>query len=649
MTLALLLLSTVLDRTIAPSPFAKHPPGTVDLVTRALGKRAPLPAVRDGGRLDRLLRGLTDAQRVAVTADDAPLCLLAGAGSGKTRVLTRRVACRVSDGSAEAEHVLVVTFTRKAAAELRERIARLGVSGRVWAGTFHAAAYAQLHRHWADHDIRPPTMLEDPEGLLREIFDDTETPKGPSARHVAEVAAELSWAQSRLVSSAAYADAARSARRRGPMPPEKLAELYHRYDEEKRRRGLIDLGDLLDRCASVLETDNEAAAAQRWRIRHLFVDEFQDVNLAQWRLLRAWLGDRTDLFVVGDARQAVYGWNGADPTLLARLPELLPGTSVLRLDENHRSTPQIVQAASSLLPRHVRPATERPDGPPPVVASFDSDEAESLSVARWLRQAHRPGRSWSQLAVLARTNARLEPVADALERFGIPHRLTPLTPADIALRRAIGLLRRAPARKPLRNAVADVTATLQATWTDANSADANSAGAALPPELARLVEEHAVEEPGACVGDFLAWLVATMGDPRSEGQCTFDDRDRVELTTFHKAKGLEWPAVAVVGLEDGIVPIIYATTPEALAEERRLFYVALTRAEEELWCSWSANRGTGERTWACERSPFLDVVDDAVRNGQPAYDPQSCRAHISDMRAHLREPVETNSLSAAPA
>jgi DNA helicase-2/ATP-dependent DNA helicase PcrA len=644
MTLALLLLSTVLDRTVAPSPFAKHPPGTVDLVTRALGKQAPLPAVRDGGRLDRLLRGLTDAQRVAVTADDAPLCLLAGAGSGKTRVLTRRVARRVSDGSAEAEHVLVVTFTRKAAAELRERIERLGVPGRLWAGTFHAAAYAQLHRHWADHDIRPPTMLEDPEGLLREIFDDTGTPKGPSARHVAEVAAELSWAQSRLVSPAAYADAARSARRRGPMPPEKIAELYHRYDAEKRRRGLIDLGDLLDRCASVLETDEEAATAQRWRIRHLFVDEFQDVNLAQWRLLRAWLGDRTDLFVVGDARQAVYGWNGADPTLLARLPELLPGTSVLRLDENHRSTPQIVQAASSLLPRHVRPATERPDGPPPVVASFDSDEAESVSVARWLRQAHRPGRSWSQLAVLARTNARLEPVADALGRFGIPHRLTPLTPADIALRRAIGLLGRAPARQPLRNAMADVIVTLQA-----NGTDANSARAAAPPELARLVDEHAVEEPGACVGDFLAWLVATVGDPRSEGQCTLGDRDRVELTTFHKAKGLEWPAVAVVGLEDGIVPIVYATTPEALAEERRLFYVALTRAEEELWCSWSANRGTGERNWACERSPFLDVVEDAARDCRPAGDLESCCARISDMRSRLRQPVEKDPLSAAPA
>jgi len=278
------------------------------------------------------------------------------------------------------------------------------------------------------------------------------------------------------------------------------------------------------------------------------------------------------------------------------------------------------------------------------VASFDSDEAESVSVARWLRQAHRPGRSWSQLAVLARTNARLEPVADALGRFGIPHRLTPLTPADIALRRAIGLLGRAPARQPLRNAMADVIVTLQA-----NGTDANSARAAAPPELARLVDEHAVEEPGACVGDFLAWLVATVGDPRSEGQCTLGDRDRVELTTFHKAKGLEWPAVAVVGLEDGIVPIVYATTPEALAEERRLFYVALTRAEEELWCSWSANRGTGERNWACERSPFLDVVEDAARDCRPAGDLESCCARISDMRSRLRQPVEKDPLSAAPA
>ena len=613
-------------------------------MTRAFEQPAPVVAARDDDGLDRLLRGLTDAQRAAVTADDAPLCLLAGAGSGKTTVLTRRVARRVLDGSAEVEHVLVVTFTRKAADELRERIERLGVSGRVWAGTFHAAAYAQLRRHWADHDTRPPAMLEDPERLLREILDDRGTPSGPSARLVADVAAELRWAQSRLVPPAAYADAANSAGRRAPMPPDVVAEVYHRYDEEKRHRGLIDLGDLLDRCASVLETDEEAAAAQRWRIRHLFVDEFQDVNPAQWRLLRAWLGDRNDMFVVGDPLQAVYGWNGADPTLVERLPELLPGTSVLRLDENHRSSPQIVETASSVLPQRVRAAAGRPDGPSPIVASFDGDEAESVAVARWLRQAHRPGRSWSQLAVLARTNARLKPVADALRRFGIPHRVGALTPADIALRGAIGLLHRAPARQPLRNALAEVVVTLQTT-----GADAGPDGVGLPPGLARLVDEHAAEEPGACVGDFLTWLVATVGDAKSECEKGLDDRDRVELTTFHKAKGLEWPAVAVVGLEDGIVPIVYANTPEALAEERRLFYVALTRAEEELWCSWSANRGTGERTWACGRSPFLDVVEDAVRDGQPADDLESRRAHISDMRAHLRETVEKNPLSAAPA
>jgi len=583
--------------------------------------------------------------------------VLAGAGSGKTMVLTRRVARRVLDGSVEAERVLAVTFTRKAAHELRGRIERLGVSRRVWTGTFHAAAYAQLRRHWADRDIRPPALLDDPQRLLREILNGKggglaesssrlgaylpaagisnvgahgNNQPGPSARLVADLADEVRWAQSRLVSPATYADAAHRSGRTDHVPPDVIAEVYYRYSEEKRHRGLIDLGDLLDRCASVLETDEEAAAAQRWRIRHLFVDEFQDVNPAQWRLLRAWIGDRSDLFVVGDSRQAIYGWNGADPTLLERLPELLPGMSVLRLDENHRSSPQIVAAASDVLPGGVRVATGRPDGPPPVVAGFDTDDAEAVAVVRWLRRSHRPGRSWSQLAVLARTNARLEPVANALRRCGIPHRLAASPGADIALRNAIGLLRRTPAHLPLRSALAEVVVTLQATVTDGGPV-----GASLPPELARLVDEHAAEEPGANVGHFLTWLVAATDSADTDGENGLDDRDGVQLTTFHKAKGLEWPAVAVVGLEDGIVPIVYATTSETLAEERRLFYVALTRAEEELWCSWAATRYSRSFSSRCEPSRYLEVVETATRAMKPTEDLDFRRAYVRELRTRL--------------
>jgi DNA helicase-2/ATP-dependent DNA helicase PcrA len=646
-------------------------PGLVD----AQGKDAQ----RQAGT-NRLLSGLTDAQRSAVSADDSPLCVLAGAGSGKTTVLTRRVARRVLDGSADAEHVHVVTFTRKAAGELRGRLSRLGITDRVWAGTFHAAAYAQLRRHWADHDLRPCAILDDPVRLLRRILDDLgpaphsggSTVSAPVSSSA--VAAEVHWAQVRLLAPAAYAEVARATGRATPLGPDRIAEAYARYREEKLRRGLVDLDDLLERCATLLETDEEAAASQRWRIRHLFVDEFQDLNPAQWRLLLAWLGGRKDLFVVGDPRQAVYGWNGSDPTLLERLPELLPGTTVLCLDQNHRCSPQIVAAASAVLgpvsDSGASPATfeaveqlsladfspgaqtiapdsqelGRADGPAPLVVAFDTDESEAVAVSRWLRQAHRPGRRWSQLAVLARTNSRLESVAAALERAGIPHRLSaptiPTSRTDLGtVRQALRLLRAEPSNRSLRSALGELAVAaeaLQASGAHHGATVEAEPSGALPAELARLADEHAAEEPGATVAQFLSWLTANDAASEAGGDDGARRMDAVELMTFHRAKGLEWQAVAVIGLEDGMVPIAYAVTEEAMAEEQRLLYVAMTRACEELWCSWAAGRRVGERSWACGRSRFLEAVEEAVRLSEPVNDDLVARrSRISELRSHL--------------
>lgn len=623
-----------------------------------------------------LLRGLTDAQRAAVTSDEAPLCVLAGAGSGKTTVLTRRVARRVLDGSADARHILVATFTRKAAAELRGRIARLGVEGGVWAGTLHAAAYRQLRRYWADGAVRAPAILDDPTRLVRKVLtellgrdgrDDlvVSAPAAGSAGTgglVGAVAGEVHWAQARLVAPADYPHAARRAGRVVPVSPSTVAEVYNRYREEKRHRGFVDLDDLLCECAFLVETDRDFAAVQRWQIRHVFVDEFQDLNPAQWRLVSAWLGERTDLFVVGDPRQAVYGWNGSDPTLIHRLPELVPGTSIVRLDQNHRSSPQIVSAARAVLGDLEDVAdswsgladfvsgvgVDGPaDGPLPTIEEFDGDQAEALAVVRWLRLAHRPGTTWSSLSVLARTNARLEPVATALREAGIPHRLaSAAAPADDQrglLRETLKQLRSMPSDRPIRSALADIVSGSSservADDEDGSSGpgdvvEADVPGPPVPPEVLRLVNEFADEEPGATTAGFLAWVAAT--DAWSDIQEKVGPKnDRVELATFHKAKGLEWRAVAVVGLEDGLVPIAYASSAEALAEERRLLYVALTRARKELWCSWASTRRDGDRSWACERSPLLDAVEDAVSSAGPSEDPEVRRAHISELRSRL--------------
>ncbi len=593
--------------------------------------------------IDSLLDGLTPAQAAAVMSDDAPLCVVAGAGSGKTRVLTRRVARRVLDGSADAEHVLVVTFTRKAASEVRSRLFGLRVPDGVRAGTFHAEAFAQLRTYWSDRGRRPPRIIDDPDRILRELLDRHLGPRGlpreVSMRElVSGLAGEIHWARARLVPPDRYPEVARPAGRKSALGADRVAEVYGQFAEEKRRRGVIDLDDLVDQCTRLLETDDRAAAAQQWRVRHLFVDEFQDLNPAQWRLLRAWLGDRKDLFVVGDSLQAVYGWNGADPTLLDRLGEELPDTTVLRLGENLRSTSEIVQTARAVLRRNEATTASSADevipsshshGPVPQVAGFESDHAEALAVARWLRCAHRPGRSWSQLAVLARTNARLQPVAEVLRRSGIPFRLSTRSSADVedGTKDALRVIRTLPSDMPLRAALAEVLAARPA------SDDAFTKRNFVPDELWDLVDEHAASDPNATAESFLSWLAA---ETRGEGPSMNGD-DKVDLVTFHKAKGLEWPAVAVVGLEDGLVPIAYATTDEALAEEQRLLYVALTRPGEELWCSWARSRvrDQDERAWSCDPSPYADAIRCATKALEPDGDVETTRMHLRRLRACL--------------
>jgi DNA helicase-2/ATP-dependent DNA helicase PcrA len=579
-----------------------------------------------------LLHGLTASQQLAVMSPDAPLCVLAAAGSGKTTVLARRVARRILDGSARAEHTMVVTFTRKASRELRARLALLGVPGRVSAGTFHAIALAQLRRHWADQGVRPPVLVDDPMRVLRAVLGSRAT---AGTARLADVLGELHWAQVSMISPDDYPSTARRAGRDAPwdISHEGVAELYAAFVAEKKRRGVLDLDDLVTQCARLLEEDAVVAAAQRWRVRHVFVDEFQDVNPAQWRLLKAWLGDGSDLFVVGDPRQAIYAWNGADPTLLDRVADLLPGTTVLRLDDNHRSTPQVMGAAQAVLGSDPGQAS-RPDGPCPVIEGFDDDDAEAAAVARWLRRAHRPGRPWAHLAVLARTNSRLDPIARALARAGIPHRIAGGARQAAEARAALGELRRMPKTRHLRSALAELVVTRQSRGSDAEAGTGRDDGpgpeVGLPLALARLADEHAVEAPDATVGEFLEWVVAG-GDSDME----LDAVDGVDLSTFHRAKGLEWPAVAVVGLEDGMVPIAYATTPGALAEERRLLYVALTRAEDELWCSWAGLRRVGDRTWRCDPSPLLAAVERANGEVEPAPDARQLASRVASLRTRL--------------
>jgi len=274
--------------------------------------------------VSRLLEGLDPAQLAAVTTPAQPLCILAGAGSGKTRVLTRRIAHRALTGTLDPRRALALTFSRRAAGELRQRLGSLGLRDTPTAGTFHAIAYAQLRSYWEAAGTREPALLDRKGRMVARLL-----PAGGKLR-VGDVATEIEWAKARLIAPDDYEAAAVAERRVVPADPATIADLYRRYEDEKRHRGVVDFDDLLARAADALERDASFAAAQRWRFQHLFVDEYQDVNALQHRLLRAWLGDRTDLCVVGDPNQAIYRWNGADASFLSGFPEEFPDGEVPR-------------------------------------------------------------------------------------------------------------------------------------------------------------------------------------------------------------------------------------------------------------------------------------------------------------------------------
>jgi ATP-dependent DNA helicase UvrD/PcrA len=557
---------------------------------------------------DPLLEGLDDAQREAVTTPTVPLAILAGAGAGKTRVLTRRIAWQSRHAHIDPAHTLAVTFTRKAAGELGDRLTQLGVRRLVAAGTFHSIALAQLRRLCEDRDRPMPKLLERKARLLVPMLPGRGAERGLLA---AEIAAEIEWAKARLIAPDGYQAAAEAARRTPPRSPAEVAMIFERFERERRRRGLVDFDDLIRWCAHALETDAEFQAAQRWRFRHLFVDEFQDANPAQFRLVRAWLGDRPDLCVVGDDNQAIYGFAGADAEYLTRFGDHFRDAAVVRLGTNYRSSPQVVSTAAALLTPNGAPATvrsSRPDGPLPVVRAFPTDDDEAEGVARALRRAHAPGRRWSSVAVLYRTNAQSALFEEALRREGVPFRVRGgaqfLDRPEVKV--ALDTLRQYTRERPGVPFAGHIEALAD------DVAGAPEERREHVEAIARLGRDYLAADGGAgSLDGFLEFLHASLRSGDDAGVAG-SDADAVELLSFHRAKGLEFDTVFVVGLEKGLVPIVHAETPSEIAEEQRLLYVAVTRAEQNLRLSWAQRRTVGVRTYRRTASPWLAPIEMAV-------------------------------------
>jgi DNA helicase II / ATP-dependent DNA helicase PcrA len=619
----------------------------------------PVPGVIGHDGVGSLLAGLEPAQREAVLANDPVVCVLAGAGAGKTRVLTLRVARRIDDDSAHPAHVLVCTFSRRAADELRSRLWVLGARDGVTAGTFHRTALRLLGRYRADRGQPAPVVGDRRSVLAVMAKEGVAGGRSAGAREIARLDAEIGWAKARLVAPGDYEHAAGTAGRRSGMAPGRVAELYGRYEATRQRRGVLDLDDLLLACGDVLASDPAFAEAVRWWHRHLFVDEAQDMNEAQYRLLCLLAGEEPDLFAVGDPNQSVYGWNGADPGLVRRITEEFAGTRVVRLDANHRCTPQVVTAASAVLDLggSAPPVSTRADGPLPQIACLPTSAAEAAWIARQAWLAHGPGRHWRSIAVLARTNAQLDRIAAAFEAERVPHRIAggELGPASDVARHD-----RPGGRSAIRGA-ASVGLGTDDTAMDDGMDDCGTDDTAM--------DDAARSDPPGPSGRSRAtagtWDVGHGAGRSEERRGDGRDRDRrdgeragerdedvVVLSTFHRAKGLQWPVVFVAGLVDGTVPLVSARTRAARAEERRLLYVALTRAEDQLVCTWfqhddelAAARGDDPRSASPWLEPIQQVVD-VLRSSQAAPAPGQVAEQLARIRQLL--PSGANEAPAGP-
>jgi DNA helicase-2/ATP-dependent DNA helicase PcrA len=512
------------------------------------------------------LDGLNAEQRRAAEAVRGPVCILAGAGSGKTTTITRRIAQQVATKTFAPAQIMAVTFTDKAAGELKTRLAALGVSG-VRASTFHSAALRQL-RHFAPDEVG--RILPSKALALRQIANGL--PGAYRFRPAGDLATEIEWAKNRRIGPEAYREAA--AEREPPIPLDLMHRVFRDYERRKGAEGLLDFEDLLERTVQVFEHDEDVCATFRAQYRAFTVDEYQDVNLLQQTLLDLWLGDRDDLCVVGDDYQSIYAFTGAGPEHLLGVPDRFANATVVRLEENYRSTPQVLGFANRLVPNLGGAAkvlrAVLPDGPEPVVRPFASPADEGAAIVEQIRSLDDP---LEEVAILGRTNARLTDYEELLHDAGIPFQGSSLLERDAARR-----LTRRLERSTADAASAVREAALESGWLPQVPDSLGEREQVRQNDLARLA---------SIAADFDGDASAFVAELRRRYDPGGDGARGVNLLTFHRAKGLEFEAVFLPSLREKELPCKQARSDEAVAEERRLLYVGMTRAKQVLWLTWS--------------------------------------------------------------
>ena len=621
---------------------------------------------------ETLLAALDPEQREVALATRGAVCVLAGAGTGKTRAITYRIAYAAAVGVVNPAHVLALTFTVRAAGELRGRLRQLGAglasgglgTGMVRASTFHAAALRQLNYFWPRViGGRPPQLIDSKASLVREAakragvrLDGSAGAGAGGGGALADAAAEIEWAKVSQVRPDGYVRAAAAAGRSPAAGADQLASVYAAYEDLRRERHLIDFESVLELTAAILIDDRAAADQVRDTFRHFVVDEYQDVNPLQKLLLDAWLGDRDDLCVVGDPYQVIYSFTGATPSYLTGFTAEFPGATVVRLVRDYRSTPQVVAVASQLArqggsggmglsqggsggmgppgrrsggvwgsrpPEAAELVAQRPPGPRPVLTEYPDDTQEAAGLAVQVQALMAAGVLVREIAVLVRVNADTERFELALAEAGVPFvvRGAERFYERPVVRQALVLLRGAARGEatsvavpgtgdPLPSSVRHVLTGIGLTTRPSGGPGGPGVGAAARERweslaaIAQLADDMYAARPAATLTDFSAELTqrAELGHAPAV--------DGVTLASMHAAKGLEWDAVLLPGLVEGLMPIVHARTPDAIEEERRLLYVAVTRAREHLYLSWSPARTPGARTrgWSRPRSRFLDEI-----------------------------------------
>ena len=575
----------------------------------------------------RLLEGLDPEQRAAVTAPRGPVCVLAGAGTGKTRTITHRIAYLVQRGLVVPQQVLAVTFTARAAGEMRTRLRGLGAAG-VQAQTFHAAAFRQLRYFWPRvHDTQVWPLVDNKFRLVVQAAN--RVGLSTEKESVRDLASEIEWSKAGLVGPDGYATAAARAGRDVPVAPHQLAKVFAAYEQLKNEARMLDFDDLLLHTAAILEEHPDVAEEFRSRYRSFVVDEYQDVNPLQQRVLDGWLGPRDDLTVVGDANQTIYSFAGASPKWLVGFPKRFPEATVVRLERDYRSTPQVVSLANSVIgAARERPAGtrlrlvgQRADGPEPEFAEYDHEPAEAEALARRIAELAGRGVALSEIAILFRVNAQSEVYEKALSDAEIPYQVRGGERffARNEVRQAMVALRTAENRS---DAGADLPAAVRSVLGEVGLAEEPPPGGSARERweslisLVELAEELASSVPDAGLPRYVAELEAraeSQHPPTVEG---------VTLASLHAAKGLEWDAVFLAGLVEGTLPIQHAEDDAAIEEERRLFYVGVTRAREHLHLSWALARAADGRRYR-RRSRFLYGQ---VPDGHPAALPAKTRS-----------------------